>query len=516
MINLVIIRGRLEVNKHAKYPTEHSPVLSQDNVLLEHYGLNELNFESVKSYRQRFLAVKPDHPWNGLETKDFLYKIGAWGKLRNTSTEGLTLAGLLMFSEERIITEVLPQYFLEYRENLTNIISGDWSKRFTSQDGTWSGNIYDFYFKVIEHLVSGFHHHSNPEHLHHREEILIHSSLHEALINTLVHADYYGEGGIVIEREKSFFQFSNPGTFLISIEQAMQGGTSHLLNPTLFKMFILIGLCKRAGSGLKSIDLTWRTLGGDPLELIQNTQSERIILTLSMLPQWTEKKESITTYKEDGKQMSMLGNNPSLAKNAEIESSVNKDFNSVNNIKSSMNKELNSYNNGANSINNKLDSYNSESDSYNNDVESINSGENSMNNRENSYNNVEDSLDDVDQWDREEGEDIVKEKDVEEEKVELMDDESEEIESQLWQISEIARRKKRLSPHKMEEIIVRLIEKKPLMLKELASLLERTPDGLRNNYLTKLSSKGKIRLKYPDQPNHPRQAYMIRKEDRLL
>ena len=60
--------------------------------------------------------------------KEFLYKIGAWGKVRNTNKEGLTLAGLLMFSEERIITEVLPQYFLEYRETLSKT-DEDWSKR---------------------------------------------------------------------------------------------------------------------------------------------------------------------------------------------------------------------------------------------------------------------------------------------------------------------------------------------------------------------------------------------------
>ena len=50
------------------------------------------------------------------------------------------------------------------------------------------------------------------------------------------------------------------------------------------------------------------------------------------------------------------------------------------------------------------------------------------------------------------------------------------------------------------------------MLKELAYLLERTPDGLRNNYLAKLLTKGKVRLKYPDQINHPKQAYIIVKD----
>ena len=83
----------------------------QDNLILEHYGLNELNFDTIKSYRDRFVEVKPAHPWNALETKEFLYKVGAWGKVRDTHKEGVTLAGLLLFSEERIITEVLPQYF---------------------------------------------------------------------------------------------------------------------------------------------------------------------------------------------------------------------------------------------------------------------------------------------------------------------------------------------------------------------------------------------------------------------
>lgn len=132
------VRGRVKVNKDAS-------VRLQDNIVLEHYGLNELHLESVRHYREQFAKVKPNHPWNGLETKDFLYKIGAWGKIRNTSKEGLTLAGLLMFSEERMITEVLPQYFLEYREYDDDML---WSNRFTSQDGTWSGNIYDFYFKL--------------------------------------------------------------------------------------------------------------------------------------------------------------------------------------------------------------------------------------------------------------------------------------------------------------------------------------------------------------------------------
>lgn len=63
----------------------------------------------------------------------------------------------------------------------------------------------------------------------------------------------------------------------------------------------------------------------------------------------------------------------------------------------------------------------------------------------------------------------------------------------------------------MEEVILQLCAHRPLMLKELAYLLDRTPDGLRNNYLGKLLAEGKMRLKYPEQLNHPRQAYITNK-----
>ena len=77
----------MNINVH--HPPDYSSI-PQDNLILEHYGINELNFESIKKYREQFSAIKPGHPWNGLEIKEFLYKIGAWGKQRNTNKEGLT------------------------------------------------------------------------------------------------------------------------------------------------------------------------------------------------------------------------------------------------------------------------------------------------------------------------------------------------------------------------------------------------------------------------------------------
>jgi ATP-dependent DNA helicase RecG len=485
------------VNKNTLHSVDYSSAL-QDNFILEHYGLNELNYESVKSYRERFTAVKPNHPWNGLDTKEFLYKIGAWGKLRNNSKEGVTLAGLLMFSEERIITEVLPQYFLEYRETLTDIVNGTWSKRFTSQDGTWSGNLYDFYFKAINELTSHLAKNYGSD------EELLRSALHEALVNSIVHADYEGEGGIVIEKEQNMFRFSNPGLFRISTDQAFQGGISNLRNPNLFKMFILIGLCKRAGSGLKSVELAWKHRQWSKPELAQNLQPERTILTLSVLSNGSKQKNEVekvdelaATYEDvDSFAMEFEFDNNSV--NNEL-NSVNKTKNSINKTKNSVNNELNSMNKGVNSVNNLVNSLNKEVNSVNNKPNSINNDLNSVNN--------EILSDHVHQKNKP---DYIRHEST---KTTANEEIQEEVDAELWNIAELARKKKRLNPSTMEEIILQLCSKRSLMLKELAYLLERTPDGLRNNYLAKLLSEGKIQLKYPDQPNHPKQAYMIMEQE---
>ncbi|WPZ18389.1 transcriptional regulator [Geobacillus subterraneus] len=457
------------MNKYTNSFHERANAMA-DSLILEHYSLSELNFETVSHYRERFARVKPGHPWNGLETKEFLYKIGAWGKLRDSSKEGLTLAGLLMFSEERIITEVLPQYFLEYREHADANGTG-WTKRFTSQDGTWSGNVYDFYFRVLAEL---------ERHVWSDEGRIV---LGEALVNALVHADYGEEGGIAVEKEDGAFRFANPGRFRIPVEAAMAGQMSNLRNPNVFKMFLLIDVCKRAGSGLKRMHDMQEQALVQPVDISQQTNPDRTIVTLCPLLFPAEAGATVETETDESLQQ------PEQEWTEQEDRGIKESF--VNNEPNSVNISTNSVINEENSLNNTIDSINNEANSVKKSVDSVNKKGKSVNNKLDSMNNRSDSgNNEMSVHDMGEGE------------------EDEKMDERLWKMAELARRKKRLAPAVMEEMIVRLCCERPLRLKELATLLERTPDGLRNNYLGKLLEEGKIRLKYPDQPNHPRQAYI--------
>ena len=126
-------------------------------------------------------------------------------------------------------------------------------------DGNWSGNIFDFYFKVSTKLTSDL---KIPFKLN-KDMVRVdytptHQSVREALTNTLIHADHTGRVGVRIFKYPDRFEFFNFGMFLFSPTEALRGGKSECRNPIIQKMFALIGIGEKAGSGLVSILQTWK------------------------------------------------------------------------------------------------------------------------------------------------------------------------------------------------------------------------------------------------------------------
>jgi ATP-dependent DNA helicase RecG len=68
----------------------------------------------------------------------------------------LTLAGLLMLGRWPAIHEAAPDYFVDYQERPADGEEyGDtrWLDRVVP-DGTWSGNLFDFYRRVVRKLLT--------------------------------------------------------------------------------------------------------------------------------------------------------------------------------------------------------------------------------------------------------------------------------------------------------------------------------------------------------------------------
>jgi ATP-dependent DNA helicase RecG len=256
-----------------------------DSLILNDFTFDDLDSASLQQYRQRFSARSPAHPWLAEDVVGLLTKLGGWRKDRQTKVEGLTLAGLLMFGRDEAIRDAaaLPGFHLDYRERLSEDPNIRWTNRLTL-DGTWTGNLFQFYQRVIQPLTADIKipFQLQPD-LFRKDDTIVHEAVREALVNALIHADYRGVGGIVIDKYKSRIILTNPGTLLISLEQLIGGGISECRNKSLQLMFLMIGGGEKAGSGIDKIRRGWESQKWRSPAVFETVQPDRVVFMLSML-----------------------------------------------------------------------------------------------------------------------------------------------------------------------------------------------------------------------------------------
>ncbi|AMR28258.1 hypothetical protein A0257_14955 [Hymenobacter psoromatis] len=225
-----------------------------DDRPLPGYGLADLAPDTLRAYRTEFAVRRPGHLWNGYADDEFLECIGGWYRDRATGESCLTLAGLLMFGQQHIIVQQVPYYGPDYQEQAPG--NTRWVDRVTPDAG-WSGNIYDFYRRVYPKLTADL---KVPFQLvgdRRVDETDVHKALREALVNTLVHADYSGSIPIRIIKSPGSFDFRNPGLLRIPADEIYRGGTSDCRNRRLQTMFQHVGAAEKAGTGFSAILQAW-------------------------------------------------------------------------------------------------------------------------------------------------------------------------------------------------------------------------------------------------------------------
>lgn len=251
---------------------------TMDMAMVEEMDLSVLNLETIHSYRNRHRVFRMGHPWENLDDKNYLLKIGAVKKGKDHQFHP-TVAGLLMFGEEYAIVDYYPEYFLDYREMLDPMIR--WTDRLQSTSGEWTGNLFDFYFRVYNKIIRNV---KMPFQMiggNRIDDTPVHRALREVLANCLVNADFYIPRGIVIKQDMNCLTIENPGTIRVGKKQMKRGGKSDPRNKGLMKMFNLIGIGERAGSGVPELLSVWENEGWEEPLIEEENLPSRTILTLS-------------------------------------------------------------------------------------------------------------------------------------------------------------------------------------------------------------------------------------------
>ena len=87
------------------------------------------------------------------------------------------------------------------------------------------------------------------------------AAMKEAVLNAILHADYFGGGGLTIQRTDAELQVTNGGLLRVSPDQARAGGAADPRNVVLTRLFSLVKLGSGAGKGLKGIYHLWAQQG---------------------------------------------------------------------------------------------------------------------------------------------------------------------------------------------------------------------------------------------------------------
>ena len=251
---------------------------SQDAKVLKEMDLTVFCQDSIRSYRQVFQNIHPNHTWNRLEDEVFLRRIGA-SAMGEDGIFHPTAAGLLMFGYEYEIVREFPQYFLDYQEN-RQMATTRWTDRIMSTSGDWSGNVFDFVYKVVPKLTADLKVPFVLKGMQRVDDTPLHKILREAITNACSHADFYGRRGLVISKNHEGFSFANPGSMRVAKKEAIEGGVSDPRNGVMLKIFSLINYGERAGSGLNSIFHVWNHVYHTPAEIHEDVGIDRVTVTL--------------------------------------------------------------------------------------------------------------------------------------------------------------------------------------------------------------------------------------------
>lgn len=253
-----------------------------DGTLLVRYTMEDIDLNTLRSYRIEFEHQNPGHVWNSTDDLTFLTKLGGYSVDRETEKGWLTTAGLLMFGKGDSIRERFDNIRMDYID-ASNLFPGSrWSDRLT-YDGSWENNLYNFMRQVMPKLVSELKRPFRLQGMVRIDDTPVHKAIREAVVNMMIHSDYLITGVLKIVKTDKGFLFSNPGNLKLPLRMIYEGGHSVARNPRIQTMFRMIGYGDNIGSGFPTILSAWGEENWRKPDLSQNDELHLVELKLWMI-----------------------------------------------------------------------------------------------------------------------------------------------------------------------------------------------------------------------------------------
>ena len=288
-LNGNVYRGTFRRNHEGDYHCSEESVKAMirdanangnDGSLVEYYGMDDVDKDSLRQYRSEFRLLNEDHIWNDDDDKSFLKDLGGYIVDRSTGREGLTVAGLLMFGKGLSIRERFANFRMDYVD-MSHLVGDERYHDRLTYDGRWENNLYQFFHRVVPKLTMDLPRPFRMEGIRRIDDTPQHKAVREAFTNAIIHSDVFLEGGVLrIDKYDDKLVFRNPGTLKLPVEQIYEGGLSKARNPRMQNMLRMIGFGENLGSGFPLILSAWQQVGWKAPLLENKIEVDEVALTL--------------------------------------------------------------------------------------------------------------------------------------------------------------------------------------------------------------------------------------------
>ena len=250
--------SRPEVERMLREASEKT----SDSMRLEDFGVKDLDDESIGTFR-RFLELKrPGHPFLSCEKLEMLLGLQAAVET-GKGNYCLTAGGLLLFGKEVRLQNQFPSYFIDFLviPGLPNDTKREtrWVERYSSEQ-----SIVQTFVQINDRLrkrvplpfslkADGVSREDDPPSI---------QAAREALVNLLMHMDYFDAKGAVVKCYDDRILFRNAGCLRFPVERIGQHITEPR-NPIIAKVFRLLGWAESTGEGITKITDGWTSMGYD-------------------------------------------------------------------------------------------------------------------------------------------------------------------------------------------------------------------------------------------------------------
>ena len=216
---------------------------------VERTSICDLNQTTLRRYRDYMARFNPGLSYNILSDDEFLEK------MQITEGNHLTYGGLLFMGNNLAINKTFPDFRVDFLE-IPGTSYAEAKTRYTFRLEEQE-NLWEYYFAIIDRLKRKI---DMPFKMNNLgiaiEDSPQFDAIREALVNMLMHSDFFSSVKPRVRVFSDRIEFENPGAFPRPIDTLLKKDISIPRNPVLAKLFRSAKLADNAGYGFDKM-LKW-------------------------------------------------------------------------------------------------------------------------------------------------------------------------------------------------------------------------------------------------------------------